>query len=315
MPVIDFKEISLANVGDGKQDTFELFARDFLQAIGFEIEEPPSRGADGGKDLVVLEPLEGITGITKRRWLVSCKHFAHSGKSVSDIDEPDVLGRTRKFHAEGFMGFYSTLPSSEFSRTLQSHKGEIAQHTWDKEAIESHILNNGQLSTLFERYFPKSYKNWRATNSDPARVFEEYSPLLCAVCGKDLLPERNGNVVLVARYDKDMNREILDMYWACVGTCDPAIERLFDDVPGVLTPWESLADLSIPMVYIRWVIAAMNNLRDGTTTYTDIAFDKFRDFTMIMAQAVVRETSPSQWSRLYWLAHLPAAMGGIGTNA
>lgn len=37
MPIIDFTEIPLANSGDSKQDTFELFAREFLAALGFEI--------------------------------------------------------------------------------------------------------------------------------------------------------------------------------------------------------------------------------------------------------------------------------------
>lgn len=59
MPVIDFTEIPLANTGEGNQDTFELFARDFFSALGFEIEESPSRGPDGGKDLLILENLSG----------------------------------------------------------------------------------------------------------------------------------------------------------------------------------------------------------------------------------------------------------------
>ena len=60
MPVIDFTEIPQANVGGGSQDTFELFARDFLAASGYSIEEDPSRGTDRGKDLLVSETLTGI---------------------------------------------------------------------------------------------------------------------------------------------------------------------------------------------------------------------------------------------------------------
>ena len=76
MPLIDFKEIPIANSGKGNQDLFELFAREFLSEIGYEIIEEPARGADGGKDLIILERRTGIGGNTNFRWLVSCKHFA-----------------------------------------------------------------------------------------------------------------------------------------------------------------------------------------------------------------------------------------------
>jgi len=105
MPIIDFTEIPPANTGAGDQDTFELFTRDFFQALGFEIEENPSRGADGGKDLIMVEPLEGKIKSGKRRWIVSCKHYAHSGKAVGDKDEIDILGRVRKFKAQVLLAF------------------------------------------------------------------------------------------------------------------------------------------------------------------------------------------------------------------
>ena len=34
MALIDFKETPKANVANGKQDSFELFSREFLHAIG-----------------------------------------------------------------------------------------------------------------------------------------------------------------------------------------------------------------------------------------------------------------------------------------
>ena len=49
MALIDFKEIPKANVANGKQDSFELFARDFLHAIGLSIAEDPDRGQDGAE--------------------------------------------------------------------------------------------------------------------------------------------------------------------------------------------------------------------------------------------------------------------------
>ncbi len=41
--LINFKEIPRANTRNGDQDEFELFARDFLEEIGYAIVEEPAR--------------------------------------------------------------------------------------------------------------------------------------------------------------------------------------------------------------------------------------------------------------------------------
>jgi hypothetical protein len=78
--LIDFKEIS----SDG--ETWELFARDFLEEMGFFIETPPDRVADGDKDMLITEEVKGKLHRDKFRWLVSCKHHAHSDKAVNEND-------------------------------------------------------------------------------------------------------------------------------------------------------------------------------------------------------------------------------------
>jgi hypothetical protein len=71
MPIIDFKEIPRGNIADGQQDQFEFFAREFLDLLDYRIVSGPSRGADGGRDLIVEELRTGPGGETKIRWLVS----------------------------------------------------------------------------------------------------------------------------------------------------------------------------------------------------------------------------------------------------
>lgn len=78
MPQLDFKEIPQANLANGKQDTFEMFAREFLELVGYKVLSGPDRGSDLGRDLIVLETRSGVGGETYVRWLVSCKHKAHS---------------------------------------------------------------------------------------------------------------------------------------------------------------------------------------------------------------------------------------------
>jgi len=85
--MIDFAEMPYTD------DTWELFARDFLRERGFFIESPPDRGPDAGKDLLIIEQLKGNLNKYQFRWLVSCKHFASSGASVTEKDEPNILER------------------------------------------------------------------------------------------------------------------------------------------------------------------------------------------------------------------------------
>lgn len=305
MPAVDFTEIPPANVGDGSQDTFELFARDFLTALGFEVEEEPCRGPDGGKDLMVREPLTGIVRSTYRCWIVSCKHYAHSGQSIGDSDEIDILGKVRKFKADGFMAFYSTIPSSGLMKTLKSHEDEASVEIWDREKIEGSLVSDARLQTVFERYFPQSHKAWRTYLRTPVQVFGVYEPLECVVCGKDLLIDKKGNIALVINV-RENPELVLDFYWACRRqACDGLVTQKAWDEHQAITKWEGLDDLSVPMVYMRWIGSHLTRLHEGREVFTDQAFERFRHAAMCISQLVVKETTPEQWARLQDLTTIP----------
>lgn len=133
MGLLDFKEISRANLSDGKQDTFELFAREFFHSLGFQIVMDPDRGQGGGKDLIILEKRSGILNNSEIRWLVSCKDKAHSGNSVNASDEEDIADRVAVHKCNGFIGFYSTLISSPLNRKLESLKERFEIQVFDNE--------------------------------------------------------------------------------------------------------------------------------------------------------------------------------------
>ena len=160
MSVVDFKEIPEAHLSTGNQDVFELFCRDFLEAIGFKIIEGPGRGPDGGRDLIVGEKTGGIITCEEIGWVVSAKHKAHSGASINNDDEPDPIGRVRKFNAQGFMGFYSTIISGGLDDTFSRIRSQIKVYVYDRGRIESSLLSEPELKTIFQQYFPKSYSNW-----------------------------------------------------------------------------------------------------------------------------------------------------------
>ena len=174
MSALDFKEIPEAHKGSGLQDTFELFARDFLFYCGYEIVEDPSRGADGGKDLVVIEKRIGIGGITTIKWLVSCKHKAHSGTSVSPDDESNIRDRLETHLCTAFIGFYSTLPSSGLAGVLSGLKGKFEVQVFDREKIEGKLLESRVGISLASRYFANSMIKWSEGKNDSAKEVRDF---------------------------------------------------------------------------------------------------------------------------------------------
>ncbi|MFZ0928499.1 MAG: restriction endonuclease [Syntrophobacteraceae bacterium] len=157
MSQIDLREIPSSAPGHLGQDIFELFARDFLKALGFEVVAGPDRGADSGRDIIVQEKVSGLLSSEVRRWLVSVKHFAHSGRSVGLGHERNIVDRMRHSHTYGFIGFYSTVPSSSLSNRLE----EIIRdkfHIYDSGYIIGALLNNDKLSGVLKQYCPKAYR-------------------------------------------------------------------------------------------------------------------------------------------------------------
>ena len=166
MSVLDFREIPQANLANGEQDEFELFARDFFVYLGYKIISEPDRGQDGGKDILVQESRTGIGGETKVLWLVSCKHFAHSnvgkGKAVGVDDEINVLDRLSSNKCDGFIGFYSTIASSGLTQKLKGLSEDKRKEfqIFHHGNIEEILFRSLEGLQVARRYLPKSMKLW-----------------------------------------------------------------------------------------------------------------------------------------------------------
>lgn len=159
MGALDLKEIPEAQSGP-ERDQFELFARELLISGGFRIVNYPDRGADGGRDLIVEEDRVGPGGTNVIRWLVSCKHKAHSGKSVTPSDETNVRDRLGTHRCNGFIAFYSTLPSSGLAETLIKLRPDFEYLQMDAEVIERKMLDSPRGRILAARYTPRSFDGW-----------------------------------------------------------------------------------------------------------------------------------------------------------
>lgn len=288
--MIAFTEI----LEDGEH--WELFARDFLQEQGFYIEVTPNRGADGGRDIIVTEKLEGRLGNYEFRWIVSCKHFAKSNKSVQERDELNILERVKGAKADGFIGFYSTLPATGLSSRLKELReaNDIKDFKlFDGRLIENQLIQVGY-SKLLMRYFPLSYKKIRPRQA----LMGKYVPLECAVCERDLLErwqlEGHKGIIAFAKKSQSVGRQIDDIYWSCQGGCDEQMREYYRNAHASHTSWRHIGDLLNPALFLHWVFSQMNNIREGRVGYSDDAYEKMKLFTRAAAQVALREMTKQE---------------------
>jgi hypothetical protein len=287
--MIDFTEIK-------NGEKWELFARDFLSENGFYIESAPDRGPDGKKDLIISENLKGNLGNYKFTWLVSCKHYANSKKSVTEKDEPNVLDRIKSFNCDGFIGFYSTIPSSGLNTRLNKlkDKGNIKDYrVYDHKLLENYLLTIGYSITLM-RYFPISYKNIKPLHI----LYNEYLPLNCKKCNTDLLikiydNDYSGIICLVEKgidfkSKIDNNDLIEDLYWVCKGGCDIEIEAQLVKEKKI-TSWKDIGDLVNPSYFMKWLLSILNSIESGKDKFSKDAFEKLKYFILAISQKVIRE--------------------------
>lgn len=322
MPALDFREIARPDLATGDQDAFEMFARDFLEFQGYEIRSGPDRGPDSGRDLVAVETRSGAGGQTQVQWLVSCKHKAHSGRSVTLGDETDIVDRVKSNACVGFIGFYSTLPASSVTRKLENLRRQEAFEfqVIDHEKIEQRLLDSPAGLKLAERYFPASVGKWTSENPRPARIFSDCQPLLCRHCGrrlltdetgvKDLQTQNSGIVVFWRKPTDDGRRDTRHVYWCCKGACDLAL-RAEHRKDGLIDSWEDIPDLMIPIVYIRALIAIINRLHRGDK-FTDEALGSLKELMLTLFPHISRQTTLAEKERIGDLSAIPSYMGGLG---
>lgn len=301
---LDFKEIPSANKGGGQQDTFELFARDVLSYLGYRIIEDPDRGADGGRDLIVDEVLQGINSEHTIRWLVSCKHFAHSGHSVSDKDEINIIERLNQHHCNGFMGFYSTLASTGLSGNLS---GIEWHYIFDNEKIEACILKDLEGQRIAARYFPISFKTYLQEHPTPSDVLGDLEPIECEYCHKNLLLDtEHGNYILLKKIlgENGYGLPIIDkqyskLTFACKEHDHIVTEKYRKD--GYIDSWEDIDDLCNPTIWITKLMAFINGIQHDN----DLTEDAFKEVKLMFIHTypyVARHLTEKERNRVKHLA-------------
>ncbi len=297
--VLDFKEIPAANSSGGLQDTFELLAREFFELLGYEIIEHPDRGADRKKDLIIQEARVGLSGVTHIKWMVSCKHYAPSGRSVPDTEEPNITERLILHKCQGFVGFYSTLPSTGLATMLNGLKDTIQVQSFDREQIEKVLLESPKGLKLAGRYFPVSLKNYINENPKPAKIFHDKPTIVCEYCSKDLLESQSGIFVLL-RELPNTNAKVFKIkpyaaaYFSCKGRCDRVLKNKYCQDKDYVDEWCDLYSFLFPTGYIKKLIAWMDALNYHNEKADREAFEKVKKLFISAFPYISREQTTEE---------------------
>lgn len=169
-------------------EEWEHFSVHVLRATGYVPYTLPAYGVDGGKDYLVQKD--------DKMYLVSCKHYIKSGKHVGQDDEENIGDRLLQHNANGFIGFYST----GITTGLQNRLNGICNNSgYVYFVFEPHNITcvmqymDTRILQSFGLYPGKYYMNMSE---------QEYQPLPCVCCGKDILTDKNipNSIAGIAKY-------------------------------------------------------------------------------------------------------------------
>ncbi|MBY3243170.1 restriction endonuclease [Rhizobium laguerreae] len=167
MPILDFIELSTSKSNSPAGEDLEGLVRELGKLLGLS-PEWSGRGADQGRDLFFTEIRKGAIGARNLRWLVSCKDFAKSGRSVSEADVGSVLDKVAQHKADGFLLVATTTVSTGLKSLLDglNEQGVIETQVWDRHELE-HLLFRDANVALIKRFLPESYSAYQRLSSLP----------------------------------------------------------------------------------------------------------------------------------------------------
>lgn len=172
MGILDFSQLDKSTPGE----TFEALIRTIGQRLDMVVHST-GRGPDDGRDLVFVEMQKGPMHSTQIRWLVNCKDYSTSKKSVSESDIGSILDKTKQHKCDGFLLATSTVVSAGMAAVLEAlnkaNGGDIHTLVWDRFKIEEMLLKD-DMQSVRSQFFPSS----------PSQVIQ--SEVLLSVVDKSL---------------------------------------------------------------------------------------------------------------------------------
>lgn len=156
MSTINFSELK----GYVPGEQFEALVKEIAKKIGLSVSWS-GRGPDEGRDMIFTEIRKGIIGNSVVKWLVQCKDFSKSGKSVSEGDVGSISDKIIQHKVDGYLLATSTVVTSGLMKMLESldisKGGNYLIKVWDYTEL-TEILCRGEFNIILKQYLPESFK-------------------------------------------------------------------------------------------------------------------------------------------------------------
>lgn len=147
-------------------EQFEKLCVDLLEAEGFmNVMASGGAGGDQGRDISAEELITSRTG--KQwilQWMVQCKHYAASGRSVGHREVADIIDFLSTHDADGLLVITDTNLTASLVKKLEKFDRD-KKHPYKAVFWNGHRLRKLLLErhlNLLARYFSKPAYHWSA---------------------------------------------------------------------------------------------------------------------------------------------------------
>lgn len=155
-------------------EDFEFLIEDILIKKGFSIISRPSRGPDLGKDIIVERYVQDdMKNTFFERYLVECKHFAVSKKSVRENDLKNIVERIKLHKANRYLIATSTVISEVVNNQLKAISSDESTTYkcafWTKNDILETLKNHPEIA---KKYF--EILDWKKVTQELADQLQKH---------------------------------------------------------------------------------------------------------------------------------------------
>jgi len=167
---IDFTQIETG-------EDFELLCEDLLRAMGFTIEAKPARGPDLGKDIIATKTVPDDAGFDDtHRYLIECKHYAKSDRSVREPDIGSPIARMGAHNCDRYI-LATTTVAAEKTRV------QIASITNTVPHYKATVWHKGDLARFLDAHPDVLQRHFPALGPTPADALADTVTGLLTVMG------------------------------------------------------------------------------------------------------------------------------------
>lgn len=137
-------------------EEFQDLCADLLVVEGFYNVRPGGSGTDRGIDINAEEDIGGSSDYREKvRWLVQCKHYAGSGKSVGEKEIAEIQDYLEQHNADGLFILTDTHLTATAVQKIETFdrtkRHSYRARFWDHRDLTQRLLRH---PTIAEEYFP-----------------------------------------------------------------------------------------------------------------------------------------------------------------